>query len=48
MFNARKIGERFIFEGTQVAIDGDEVTYESLCPSCYFRECEAVGADPFS
>lgn len=48
MFNARKLGERFIFEGTQVAIDGDEVTYESLCPNCYFRECEAVGVDPFS
>jgi thymidine kinase len=38
MFNARKIEGVFIFDGDQVAIDGEEVTYESLCPSCYFRE----------
>ena len=38
MFNARKINESFVFDGDQVAIDGDEVTYESLCASCYFRE----------
>ena len=38
MFNARKINENFIFNGDQVAIDGEEVTYESLCASCYFRE----------
>ena len=38
MFNARKINDTFIFDGDQVAIDGEEVTYESLCPSCYFRE----------
>lgn len=46
MFNARKLGGRFIFDGDQVAIDGDEVTYESLCPNCYFREREASGAGP--
>jgi thymidine kinase len=38
MFNARKINDSFIFDGDQVAIDGEEVTYESLCASCYFRE----------
>jgi thymidine kinase len=38
MFNARKINGRFIFDGEQVAIDGAEVTYESLCPTCYFEE----------
>jgi thymidine kinase len=38
MFNARKINDGFIFDGAQVAIDGDQVTYESLCASCYFRE----------
>lgn len=38
MFNARKINDNFIFDGDQVAIDGEEVTYESLCASCYFRE----------
>ncbi|MFM5904123.1 MAG: thymidine kinase [Microbacteriaceae bacterium] len=46
MFNARKLGGRFIFDGDQVAIDGDQVTYESLCPNCYFREREASGAGP--
>lgn len=38
MFNARKINDSFVFDGEQVAIDGFEVTYESLCPSCYFKE----------
>jgi thymidine kinase len=38
MFNGRKVGGRFIFEGSQVAIDGESVTYESLCPKCYFEE----------
>jgi thymidine kinase len=46
MFNARKLGGDFIFTGNQVAIDGDVVTYESLCASCYFKECEAAGANP--
>ncbi len=46
MFNARKLGGDFIFTGNQVAIDGDAVTYESLCASCYFKECEAAGANP--
>lgn len=46
MFNARKLGGDFIFTGNQVAIDGDAVTYESLCASCYFKECEASGANP--
>ena len=38
MFNARKVNGEFVFDGDQVAIDGEDVTYESLCPSCYFRE----------
>lgn len=46
MFNARKLGGDFIFTGNQVAIDGDVVTYESLCAGCYFKECEAAGANP--
>ena len=38
LFNARKSGDTFIFEGSQVAIDGtEETTYESLCGSCYFE-----------
>ena len=38
MFNARKVDGKFVFDGAQVAIDGVHVTYESLCPSCYFSE----------
>lgn len=38
MFNARLQHGKFIFDGNQVAIDGDEVTYESLCPNCYFEK----------
>jgi thymidine kinase len=41
MFNGRKVNYEFVFDGAQVAIDGDQVTYESLCPSCYFREKSA-------
>ena len=38
LFNARKIDGRFVFEGEQVAIDGAEVAYESLCGACYLKE----------
>jgi thymidine kinase len=38
MFNARKINGKFIFDGDQVAIDGDQVSYESLCAGCYFEK----------
>ena len=38
LFNGRRIGDRFIFDGDQVAIDGVEVTYESLCGVCYLQE----------
>lgn len=38
MFNGRKANGKFIFDGEQVAIDGVNVTYESLCPACYFSE----------
>ena len=44
MFNGRKVNSGFVFDGAQVAIDGDEVTYESLCPSCYYREKSASKA----
>lgn len=42
MFNARKIGDRFIFDGDQIAIDGVDVTYESLCGACYLEESGGV------
>lgn len=35
MFNGRKLGSKFVFDGEQIAIDGVEVTYESLCGNCY-------------
>lgn len=39
IFNGRKVNGKFVFEGSQVAIDGaGEVTYESLCGKCYFEE----------
>ncbi|MGX5356958.1 thymidine kinase [Kocuria sp. KH4] len=37
MFNARRVGGEFIFEGDQVAIDGAAVSYESLCAACYLE-----------
>ena len=38
IFNARKVNGEFVFEGSQVAIDGQaSVEYESLCASCYFK-----------
>ena len=41
MFNARKLNDKFIFDGEQVAIDGeDKVTYESLCPNCYYEQLD--------
>ncbi|MFJ3957477.1 thymidine kinase [Arthrobacter sp. NPDC090010] len=38
VFNTRIVGGRFIFDGGQVAIDGEDVGYESLCGSCYLAE----------
>ncbi|WP_029069232.1 thymidine kinase [Jonesia quinghaiensis] len=38
VFNARRFDDAYVFEGDQVAIDGVEVTYESLCATCYLRE----------
>lgn len=37
ILNGRKINNKFVFEGEQVAIDNvDDVEYESLCGHCYF------------
>ena len=43
MFNGRKVNGQFVFDGDQVAIDGEEVTYESLCPNCFLSEKSAAG-----
>lgn len=42
VFNARQVGDTFIFDGDQVAIDGENVTYESLCGACYLDESKGV------
>jgi len=42
VFNARKVGDRYVFDGDQVAIDGENVTYESLCGACYLEESNGV------
>jgi len=36
--NTRLVDGEFVFEGSQVAIDGEGVQYESLCKTCYRRE----------
>jgi thymidine kinase len=38
-FNTRKVNGSYVFEGDQVAIDGeDSVDYDSLCGQCYLKE----------
>jgi len=42
-FNCRKVNDKFVFQGSQVAIDGEgAVTYESLCGTCYLEEKAAA------
>ncbi len=38
VFNARTVDGVYVFDGDQVAIDGVDVTYESLCGACYLDE----------
>jgi len=41
LLNGRKVNGKFVFEGEQVAIDGeDSIEYQSLCPKCYFELLE--------
>ncbi|GAA1750778.1 thymidine kinase [Agromyces humatus] len=42
IFNARLVDGVFVFDGDQVAIDGELVTYESLCGVCYLQESGGV------
>lgn len=42
-FNCRKQDGKFVFSGSQVAIDGEgETTYDSLCGNCYISERAAA------
>lgn len=43
VFNGRKINNRFVFEGEQIAIDEQgDVEYESLCGECYYKYKENI------
>ncbi|MBR4617819.1 MAG: thymidine kinase [Bacilli bacterium] len=37
-FNARRLGDEYTLEGEEVAIDGIDAIYESLCPECYVNK----------
>ena len=41
MCNLRKVNNKITFDGNQIAIDEkDSVTYEALCPHCYYDKLE--------
>lgn len=42
VFNSRLVDGRTVFTGEQVAIDGVEVSYESLCAVCYLEASGGV------
>jgi thymidine kinase len=42
MFNARRVGGSFVSHGDQVAIDGQDAEYESLCGRCYMHKVGPV------
>ncbi len=45
IFNGRRAADgHFIASGAQVAIDGEAVSYESLCGECYLREVGPIPA----
>ena len=37
LFNTRRVDEQVVFDGDQVAIEGADVWYESLCGTCYLE-----------
>ncbi|WP_084040044.1 thymidine kinase [Demequina sp. NBRC 110053] len=43
IFNARIVGGVFVSHGDQVAIDGQQAEYESLCGRCYLDEVGEIG-----
>ncbi len=41
--NARFVDNELTIEGEQVAIDGfDNVTYQAMCPKCYFKKVKTL------
>lgn len=43
IFNARIVDGEFVSHGAQVAIDGQQASYESLCGKCYIEKVGPVG-----
>jgi thymidine kinase len=43
IFNARIVDGQFVSHGAQVAIDGQQASYESLCGRCYIEKVGPVG-----
>lgn len=35
VFNTRRVGDEVVFDGDQLAIEGADIWYESLCGNCY-------------
>ncbi len=49
LMNVRKVNGKVVFEGEQVAIDGeDQVDYESYCANCYYKERRRQGLVPLN
>jgi thymidine kinase len=44
IFNARIVDGEFVSHGDQVAIDGQQATYESLCGRCYLEKVGPLNA----
>jgi thymidine kinase len=42
IFSARKNGNKFVFDGQQVAIEGISASYEPLCGNCYLQESGGI------
>ncbi|WP_084130485.1 thymidine kinase [Demequina sp. NBRC 110055] len=45
MLNARRINGEFVAHGEQVAIDGQQAEYESLCGRCYLEKVGPIRHD---
>lgn len=42
VFNTRRVDGEIVFDGGQVAIDGQDVSYESFCGKCYLEASGGV------
>lgn len=47
-FNGRLINNEYVYDGDSICIDDKEdVTYESLCGSCYLKKVRKISRDDF-